>query len=68
MKYKEYGIWAVRSGNSIFGSAEAWYKNNGVPIKFSSEKEAQEYADNLNKTATANCSYFVKEMKDFNAF
>ena len=41
MKYKEYGIWAVRSGNSIFGSAEAWCKNNGVPIKFSSEKEVK---------------------------
>ena len=24
-----YGVWAVRSGNSIFGHAEAWCKDHG---------------------------------------
>ena len=60
MENKVYGVWAVRSGNSIFGHAEAWCKHYGAPIEFDSKDEAQKYAAELNKGATANCRYSVR--------
>ena len=33
-KEKIYGVWAVRSGASIFGRAEAWCKEDGKPLEF----------------------------------
>ena len=53
-KEKVYGVWAVRSGSSIFGRAEGWCKEDGKPLEFDSEKAAQDYADEAGRHATAN--------------
>lgn len=59
MAEKVYGVWAVRSDNSMFGHAEAWCKDNGKVIEFDSAKEAEKYAAQLNAEATPNCRYHV---------
>jgi len=56
-----YGVWAVRSAASMFGHAEAWCKEDGRPLEFESLEAAQAYALELNRKATANVRYFVKE-------
>ena len=56
-----YGVWAVRSAASMFGHAEAWCKEDGRPLEFESLEVAQAYALELNRKATANIRYFVKE-------
>lgn len=56
-----YGVWAVRSAASMFGHAEAWCKEDGRPLEFESMEAAQAYALELNRKATANVRYFVKE-------
>ena len=56
-----YGVWAVRSAASMFGHAEAWCKEDGRPLEFESMETAQAYALELNRKATANVRYFVKE-------
>lgn len=56
-----YGVWAVRSAASMFGHAEAWCKEDGCPLEFESLEAAQAYALELNRKATANVRYFVKE-------
>ena len=56
-----YGVWAVRSVASLFGHAEAWCKEDGRPLEFVSMEAAQAYALELNRKATANVRYFVKE-------
>lgn len=61
MNNKVYGVWAVRGGGSVFGHAEAWCKHYGAPIEFDSKSEAQKYAAELNKNATVNCRYSVRE-------
>ena len=61
MDNKVYGVWAVRGDGSIFGHAEAWCKHYGAPIEFDSKSEAQKYAAELNKDATVNCRYSVRE-------
>ena len=61
MDNKVYGVWAVRGGGSMFGHAEAWCKHYGAPIEFDSKSEAQKYAAELNKNATVNCRYSVRE-------
>ena len=61
MNNKVYGVWAVRGGGSVFGHAEAWCKHYGAPIEFDSKSEAQKYAAELNKDATVNCRYSVRE-------
>lgn len=60
-KEKVYGVWAVRSGASIFGRAEGWCKEDGKPLEFDSEKAAQDYADEAGRHATANVRYYVEE-------
>lgn len=60
-KEKVYGVWAVRSGASIFGCAEGWCKEDGKPLEFDTEKVAQDYADEAGRHATANISYYVEE-------
>ena len=61
MENKVYGVWAVRGGNSMFGHAEAWCKDNGKVIEFDSMSEAKKYAAQLNADATPNCRYYAKE-------
>ena len=56
-----YGVWAVRSAASMFGHAEAWCKEDGRPLEFESLEAARAYALELNRKATANVRYFVKE-------
>lgn len=56
-----YGVWAVRSAASMFGHAEAWCKEDGRPLEFESLEAAQAYTQELNRKATANVRYFVKE-------
>ena len=55
-----YGVWAVRSGNSIFGYAEAWCKDHGKVIEFESRAAAERYAAERNKETTFNCHYYVR--------
>ena len=56
-----YGVWAVRSAASMFDHAEAWCKEDGRPLEFESLEAAQAYALELNRKATVNVRYFVKE-------
>ena len=56
-----YGVWAIRSATSMFGHAEAWCKEDGRPLEFESLEAAQAYALELNRKATVNVRYFVKE-------
>lgn len=60
-KEKIYGVWAVRSGASIFGRAEAWCKEDGKPLEFISKETAEDYARELNNHTTVNVHYSVKE-------
>lgn len=61
---KKYGIWAKRSGASIFGAAEAWLKSDGKPMIFNTYEEAKATADSLmEKIGTAKVSYCQKEME-----
>lgn len=52
-----YGVWAVRSGNSMFGPAQAWCKDNGKVIEFESKADAEKYAAKRNAETTSNCHY-----------
>lgn len=59
----KYGVWAVRGAASIFGRAEAWCKENGKPLAFDTEEQANEYANGLNRNVgTAHVRYYVREM------
>lgn len=60
-KEKTYGVWAVRSGSSIFGHAEAWCKEDGKPLEFDTRAVAENYAKEANEHTTANVRYYVKE-------
>lgn len=61
---QKYGVWAVRSANSICGAAESRLMENGVPIVFDSKDKASNYADKLNTNIpTPNIHYYVKEME-----
>lgn len=56
-----YGVWAVRSGASIFGHAEAWCKEDGKLLEFTSKEAAEAYARESNSHTTANVHYYVRE-------
>lgn len=60
-KEKTYGVWAVRSGASIFGRAEAWCKEDGKPLEFATKEAAEAYAEDCSSHTTANVQYFAKE-------
>lgn len=61
---QKYGVWAVRSANSVCGAAESWCKHNGKPMEFDTVAQATEYASHLNDTlATMNVRYYAKEME-----
>lgn len=58
-----FGIWSVRSGNSVFGAAEAWCKREGIPEVFSTEADARKQAEQYNKNAASvHVRYAVMEM------
>lgn len=60
----KYGVWAVRSANSVCGAAESWCKHKGEPIKFDTSEQAAAYAEALNKNAySPNVHYYPKEME-----
>jgi hypothetical protein len=63
---KKYGIWAVRSANSIFGAAVSWCKKNGQVVTFDSKEEADIETERMNKLVecTPNVSYYTKEMTE----
>ncbi len=60
-KEKTYGVWAERSGASMFGYAAAWCKEDGKPLEFDTEKMAQDYAAEMNGKTTANVHYYARE-------
>jgi len=61
---KKYGVWAVRSANSVCGAAESWCKHEGKPMEFESREQASEYAKSLNANLrTLNVHYYPKEME-----
>ena len=60
-KETTYGVWAVRSGASIFGHAEAWCKENGKPLEFDTRETAEAYAREMNSKTTANVHYYAQE-------
>lgn len=61
---QKYGVWAVRSANSVAGAAEAWCKHNGKPMKFDTMAQAEQYAAELNKNlVTLNVRYYPREME-----
>ncbi|MBQ6412511.1 MAG: DUF4316 domain-containing protein [Ruminococcus sp.] len=59
MDDRVYGVWAVRSGSSMFGHAEAWCKDHGKVIEFESKAEAEKYAAERNAETSLNCHYHV---------
>lgn len=60
---KRYGVWAVRSGASMFGAAEAWCKENGEPVTFPTMEQAAQYAKEMNEfMRSANVHYYEKEL------
>jgi hypothetical protein len=61
---KQYGVWAVRSANSVCGAAQSWCKHNGEPIKFNTFEQAAAHAKSLNDNAySPNVHYYPKEME-----
>lgn len=61
---KQYGVWAVRSPNSVCGAAQSWCKRNGEPIKFGTYEQAAAHAKSLNENAySPNVHYYPKEME-----
>ena len=56
-KETTYGVWAVRSGASIFGHAEAWCKEDGKPLEFDSREAAEAYAREMNSKTSTNVHY-----------
>lgn len=59
---KKYGVWAVRSGGSVFGAAEDWCKHYGKIIDFETFESAADYAQELNRESRSpNVRYSVKE-------
>lgn len=61
---KQYGVWAVRSFNSVCGAAQSWCKHNGEPIKFDTYEQAAAHAKSLNENAySPNVHYYPKEME-----
>lgn len=67
MESKKYGVWAVRSAASIAGPAEAWLKEDGIPLRFGTMVEAAERADKMNaamaeRPVVCNVRYYPKEV------
>lgn len=61
---RSYGVWVVRSANSICGAAEAWLKKDGVPLSFNTIEQATEYAQQLNgRLRTINVCYYPKAIE-----
>ncbi len=61
---KQYGVWAVRSANSVCGAAQSWCKHNGESIKFDTYEQAAVHAKSLNDNAySPNVHYYPKEME-----
>ncbi len=61
---KQYGVWAVRSANSVCGAAQSWCKHNGEPIKFDTQEQAAAHAETLNENVhSLNVHYYPKEME-----
>ena len=61
---KQYGVWAVRSANSVCDAAHSWCKHNGEPIKFDTYEQAAAHAKSLNENAySPNVHYYPKEME-----
>lgn len=61
---KQYGVWAVRSANSVCGAAQNWCKHNGEPIEFDTYEQAAAHAKFLNENAySPNVHYYPKEME-----
>lgn len=61
---KQYGVWAVRSANSVCGVAQSWCKHKGEPIKFDTYEQAAAHAKSLNENAySPNVHYYPKEME-----
>lgn len=56
-----YGVWAVRSGASIFGHAESWCKEDGKPLEFDTREAAEAYAREMNQKTTVNVHYYAQE-------
>lgn len=60
---KQYGVWAVRSANSVCGAAQNWCKHNGELIKFDTYEQAAAHAKSLNENAySPNVHYYPKEV------
>ena len=47
---KKYGVWAVRSANSVCGAAEIWCKHEGKPMEFESREQHLSMQNRLMKT------------------
>ena len=59
---RKYGVWAVRSGGSVFGAAENWCKHYGKIVDFETFESAADYAQELNRESRSpNVRYSVKE-------
>jgi hypothetical protein len=59
-----FGVWATRSAASVLGSAEAWSKDDGIPIVFTSKEAAEWQAEQYTKNAgIAKVYYYAKEME-----
>jgi len=61
---KKYGVWAMRSADSVCGAAQIWCKHDGKPIEFDTMEQAESYAKQLNESCNSpNVHYAAKEME-----
>jgi hypothetical protein len=56
-------VWCTRTEESIFGSAGAWLRSDGVVREFVSLAEAKAEAERLNARGIENCYYHAVELK-----
>ena len=56
-----WGIWAVRSADSVFGAAESWVRVRGAILTFHTFEEAAEAAESYNiNIGTDNLQYMPR--------
>lgn len=66
MSNRKWGIWAIRSPNSVCGYGAAWAKSSkGGRDEFDTEDEAKAAAKEKNaQLVSTNVTYFAKEIDD----
>jgi len=60
-----FGVWAMRSANSVCGAAEKWCEHQGEHITFPTWGEAEGHAAHLNtECSSKNVSYEARRYNE----